>query len=97
MSPSSVSLGKVFHQIMELDPLKLAFSLVCQIYNVADHMSIVCPRIEDIKPKCSKCGLSHKTKTMDSDVGIAYVWDIRKIDVRRRARKPNHIQLQITI
>jgi hypothetical protein len=65
-------------------------SSVCQIYNAIDHIFIVCPRIKNIKPKCSKCGLPHRTKTMDLDVGTTYVWDILKIDVRRRAKRPNH-------
>jgi hypothetical protein len=67
-----------------------SISLMCQIYNAIDHISIVCPKIENIKPKCDKCGLSHKTKIMDPNVGTTYVWDILKIDVRRRARRPNH-------
>ncbi len=37
-------------------------SLVCQIYNVVDHIVIVCPRIGDLGPKCGKCGFSHQTQ-----------------------------------
>lgn len=38
-----------------------SISLMCQIYNAIDHISIIYPKIKDIKPKCDKCGLSHKT------------------------------------
>jgi hypothetical protein len=34
--------------------LRTNISSICQIYNVINHIVIVCPRIEDLKPKCGK-------------------------------------------
>ncbi len=34
-------------------------SLVCQICNAINHITIVCLRIGDLKPKCDKCRLLH--------------------------------------
>jgi hypothetical protein len=35
---------------------------VCQICRANCHIGTTCPRIGDLKPKCAKCGLLHKTK-----------------------------------
>jgi hypothetical protein len=35
---------------------------VCHICNLVDHVVTICPRIKDLKPKCGKCGLPHRTK-----------------------------------
>lgn len=35
---------------------------VCQICKSNDHIATMCPHIGNLKPKCVKCGLPHKTK-----------------------------------
>jgi hypothetical protein len=37
-------------------------AFICQICGFGDHVASICPRIGDLKPKCGKCGLPHKTK-----------------------------------
>ncbi len=33
----------------------------CQIYKGGDHIAIACPRLNEPRPKCAKCGMSHRT------------------------------------
>jgi hypothetical protein len=35
---------------------------MCQICNLVDHVVPICPEIGDLKLKCGKCSLPHKTK-----------------------------------
>jgi hypothetical protein len=34
----------------------------CQICKGGDHLAIACPRLNDARPKCAKCGMPHRTK-----------------------------------
>ncbi len=34
----------------------------CQICKVGDHIATACPRLNEPRPKCAKCGMSHRTK-----------------------------------
>ncbi len=34
----------------------------CQIYKRGDHLASACPRLNEPRPKCAKCGMSHRTK-----------------------------------
>lgn len=43
---------------------------ICHICNLVDHVVTICPRIEDLKPKCGKCGLPHRTKNCDLKCGF---------------------------
>jgi len=48
-------------------------SSMCQICNVIDHIAIVCSRIGDLRPKCSKCGLPHRIENRGLKCGY-YTW-----------------------
>jgi hypothetical protein len=34
----------------------------CQIYKGGDHLATACLRLNEPRPKCAKCGMSHRTK-----------------------------------
>jgi hypothetical protein len=34
----------------------------CKICRKEDHLAIACPRLNEWRPKCTKCGMSHKTQ-----------------------------------
>jgi hypothetical protein len=34
----------------------------CQIYKGGDHTAIACPRLNEPRPKCAKCGMPHRTE-----------------------------------
>ncbi len=34
----------------------------CQICKGGDHIATICPRLNEPRPKCTKCGMSHKTE-----------------------------------
>ncbi len=34
----------------------------CQIYKGGDHLATTCSRLNEPRPKCAKCGMSHRTK-----------------------------------
>jgi hypothetical protein len=34
----------------------------CQIYKGGEHLATTYPRLNDPRPKCAKCGMSHRTK-----------------------------------
>ncbi len=34
----------------------------CQICKGGDHIATACPRLNEPRPKCAKCGMSHRTK-----------------------------------
>jgi len=34
----------------------------CQISKGGDHLAITCPRLNEPRPKCAKCGMLHKTE-----------------------------------
>jgi len=34
----------------------------CQICKGGDHIAIACPRLNEPRSKCAKCGMSHRTK-----------------------------------
>ncbi len=34
----------------------------CQICKGGDHIATACPRFNEPRPKCTKCGMSHRTK-----------------------------------
>ncbi len=34
----------------------------CQIYKGRDHIATTCPRLNEPRPKCTKCGMPHKTE-----------------------------------
>jgi len=34
----------------------------CQICKGGDHIATVCPRLNEPRPKCAKCGMSHRTE-----------------------------------
>ncbi len=34
----------------------------CQICKGGDHLATTCPRLNEARPKCAKCGMPHKTK-----------------------------------
>ncbi len=34
----------------------------CQICKGGDHIAIACPRLNEPRPKCAKCGMSHRTE-----------------------------------
>jgi hypothetical protein len=42
---------------------------ICHICSLVDHVATICPRIGDLKPKCGKCGLPHRTKNCGSRSG----------------------------
>ncbi len=35
---------------------------VCQICQAGDHRATTCPRLNDARPKCAKCNMSHRTE-----------------------------------
>ncbi len=34
----------------------------CQICKGGDHLATTCPRLNEARPKCAKCGMPHRTK-----------------------------------
>ncbi len=34
----------------------------CQICKGGDHLAITCPRLNEARPKCAKCGIYHRTE-----------------------------------
>jgi hypothetical protein len=34
----------------------------CQLCKGKDHMATACPRLNEARPKCAKCNLSHRTE-----------------------------------
>jgi hypothetical protein len=34
----------------------------CQIYKGGDHLATTCPRLNETRPKCAKCGMPHRTE-----------------------------------
>jgi hypothetical protein len=34
----------------------------CQIYKGRDHIATTCPRLNEPRPKCAKCGMPHRTE-----------------------------------
>ncbi len=34
----------------------------CQICKKGDHLATTCPRLNEARPKCAKCGMPHRTK-----------------------------------
>jgi len=40
----------------------------CQIYKGGDHTAIACPRLNEPRPKCAKCGMPHKTENCGGEV-----------------------------
>jgi hypothetical protein len=34
----------------------------CQIYKGGDHLATTCPRLNEARPKCAKCGMPHRTE-----------------------------------
>jgi hypothetical protein len=69
--------------------------LVCQICNLIDHVVTICPKIGDLKLKCGKCSLPHKTKNYGFKCGYCVGMGHTEINVGRKGRRPNQIQLQI--
>jgi hypothetical protein len=51
--------GNVFRPITSSSS---TLSTVCQICKEGDHTAIACPRRNEPRPKCAKCGMSHRTK-----------------------------------
>ncbi len=43
-------------------PSRTSNFTMCQICKANDHIATTCLNIGDLKPKCVKCGLTHKTK-----------------------------------
>jgi hypothetical protein len=39
-----------------------SISAGCQICKGGDHTAIACPRLNEPRPKCAKCGMSHRTE-----------------------------------
>jgi len=39
-----------------------SMSAVCQICKGGDHTAIACPRLNEPRPKCAKCGMLHRTE-----------------------------------
>jgi hypothetical protein len=66
---------------------------ICQICGFGDHVASICLRIGDLKPKCGKCGLPHKTKNCGlqcgyyNHMGHAKEWCWKK----RKEPKPNFV------
>ncbi len=34
----------------------------CQICKGGDHLATACPRLNEARPKCAKCGMPHRTE-----------------------------------
>jgi hypothetical protein len=47
-------------------------SSVCQICKSSDHIATMCLHVGNLKPKCDKCGLPHKTKNCGVKCGYCY-------------------------
>ncbi len=39
-----------------------SMSTRCQIYRGGDHIATACPRLNEPRPKCAKCGMPHRTE-----------------------------------
>ncbi len=39
-----------------------SMSTGCQIYKGGDHIATTCPRLNEPRPKCAKCGMPHRTE-----------------------------------
>ncbi len=39
-----------------------SLSVVCQICKEGDHTAVACPRRNEPRPKCAKCGMLHRTE-----------------------------------
>ncbi len=37
-------------------------SNVCQMCQAGDHKATTCPRLNDARPRCAKCGMPHRTE-----------------------------------
>jgi hypothetical protein len=47
------------------DPVSSSSSTVfggCQLCKGGDHMATACPRLNEARPKCAKCNMSHRTE-----------------------------------
>jgi len=42
----------------------------CQICKGGDHLATACPRLNDARPKCAKCGMPHRTEKLRSQVQL---------------------------
>jgi hypothetical protein len=51
-------------------PSRVNSSTMCQICRTNDQITIICPHIGDLKPKCARCGLStHKMENHGVNCG----------------------------
>jgi len=68
---------------------------ICQICGFGDHVASIYPIIKDLKPKCGKCGLPHKTNNCGLQCG--YYNNMGHIEERcgKKGQNPNQILLQI--
>jgi hypothetical protein len=39
-----------------------SMSIGCQICKGGDHTAIACPKLNEPRPKCAKCGMPHRTE-----------------------------------
>jgi hypothetical protein len=62
----------------------------CQICKGGDHLATTCPRLNEARPKCAKCGMPHRTENCGIKCTYAQGWGILRTDVRRSPKMGNH-------
>jgi hypothetical protein len=46
----------------------------CQICKGGDHLATVCPRLNEPRPKCAKCGMFHRTERVWDKVLVLFMF-----------------------
>jgi hypothetical protein len=62
LNESFINFFKGASSVVGAIPLGANSSTMCQICRANDHIAITCMCMGNMKPKCVKCGLPHKTK-----------------------------------
>jgi len=70
-------------------------TFICHICGFGDHVASIYPIIGDLKPKCGKCGLPHRTKNCGLQCGYYNNMGHTKEWCGKNGRNPNQIMLQI--
>jgi hypothetical protein len=69
---------------------------VCQICKGGDHLATTCPRLNEPRPKCAKCGMPHRTE--NCGIKCTFCPSLRHFEdnVGRSPKMGNHITEQQT-